>query len=162
MMQLREGGSRNHIANFSECRVVANTVRLLGNAEPDAAAGSFDRARQGAIVNDLAANARDATNAFEGRRADKDAAAGGSRGFAIATGHPRGRIKHEKEEDEGRNQQRFGQRTAAQLDHQRNKIESACFGASYQFGDIAGRVNDVGVSEEKIVRHDRLGMPQTF
>ena len=73
-----------------------------------------------------------------------------------------GRIEHEEEKDEGRDQQRFGQRAAAQLDHQRNKIEVFCFGARHQFGDVIGPVDDVGVGEEQIIRCERRRVFQTF
>ena len=66
MMQLRESGSRNHGANFGEGCVVANAVRFIRNAEPDAAAGSLDGARQSAIVDDLAANSGNAADAIQG------------------------------------------------------------------------------------------------
>ena len=65
----------------------------------------------------------------------------------IAPGNPCGRIEHEKEKDERRNQQSFGERAASQLYHQGNKIELVCFGARDQLGDGIWAVDDVGVGE---------------
>ncbi len=41
VMKLRESGSRNHGADFGESAVVANAARVVGDAEPDAAAGAL-------------------------------------------------------------------------------------------------------------------------
>ncbi len=75
---------------------------------------------------------------------------------------PGRRIEHEEEKDEGRDQQRFGKRTAAQLDHQRNQIQVSRFGARHQFGDVVWPVDDVGIGEEQIVGRERSRVFQTF
>ena len=65
MVQLREGGSRNHVANFGEAAIGANAARVIGDSEPNAAAGALDGARESAIVDDCVANALDSTDAIE-------------------------------------------------------------------------------------------------
>ncbi len=86
---------------------------------------------------------------------DQDTTSGGRGGPAIAPVHPGGRIEHEEEKDEGRDQQGFGERAAAQLDHQRNKIQILLFRREHQFGDVVWPVDDVGVGEQEIVRRER-------
>src|SRR5258708_7133258 len=100
MIQLRECSPRNHGANFGEGCVVPDAVSFFGDAEPDAATGAFDGPRQSAIVDDLAPNALDAANTFEGAGTNQDTAAGRRRSFAIAPRHPLRWIKHEEEKDE--------------------------------------------------------------
>ena len=153
--KLREGGSRNHGANFGESSVVANAGGIVGDAEPNAAAARLTaraRAQSSMISPRMLAMPPMRSRALGRIRIQPPAAAAVLRS---APGHPGRRIEHEEEKDEGRDQQGFSQRTAAQLDHQRNQIEVVCFGARHQFGDVIWPVDDVGIGEEQIVRRER-------
>src|ERR1700719_3334360 len=118
MLKLGEGGPGNHGANFAEGSVIANTARIVGHAQPDASAGALDGAGERAVVDDFATNALDSTDAIEGAWTNENVASARRGGFAIAPAHPTGRIEHEEEKYESRDQQCFGQRAASQLYHE--------------------------------------------
>src|SRR5271154_6852294 len=105
MAELSESGSREPGADFGESIVVANADGVVGHAEPDGSAGSFDGAGQSAIVDDCVANSGNTTDGFERRGTDENTTAGGGSGPAIALIYPDRRIEHEKEKDKGWDQQ---------------------------------------------------------
>ena len=117
MVELGEGGARNHAADFAEGAVMADAGGGVAEAQPDASAAVLDGAGQGAIVDQFAADALDAADAFQGGAPDENAAAGRARGAVARIANPGGRIEQEEEEDERGNQRLFGEGAAVQADH---------------------------------------------
>src|SRR5271157_5734303 len=101
-MQLRESAARNHTSDFAESPIRPDAVGVFAEPQPHPSAGAFDGACESAIVNEFAADGRDAADFFEHSVADQHAPAGRSRGCAARAPYPGGRIEQEKEEDEGR------------------------------------------------------------
>ena len=85
--------------------------------------------------------------------AHQHAAAGGRGDCALRPVHPGERIEHLEEEDEGRNVGVLGEALAAQLDHQRRQHQAAWLSAcaTSRLHGI-GRVHDIGVGEQQIIR----------
>src|SRR5580658_9475403 len=104
MAELGERGARDHGTDLRCGRVATQATGLAGERQTDAPAAVLDRAPQGAVVDDLRTDGREATQALERLRPNENAAAGG-RGNPSSRGcDPRRRIKFEKEEHERRNQ----------------------------------------------------------
>src|SRR5690242_8525476 len=99
MPQLPKSRARNHAADLAERAVAANAAGFRSHAEPDFA-GPLDDFGQSAVVNQLAANGRDPTDARERLPANQDAASGGARGRVPRACGPRRRVEHEKEKYE--------------------------------------------------------------
>ena len=87
--------------------------------------------------------------------ADQHAAAGGGRHRALPPIHAGERVKHLKEEDECRDIGALGEALAAQLHHQRCQHEPVGFGVRDQPADGIGRVHDIGIGEQEIIRWRR-------
>jgi len=137
MPELRERGARNHTANFGESVVVANAASGLSDPNPDIAI-LLNGASERTIVDQLAANGRDSSDARQSVGPNQDAAA--SRAHA-----PRRRIELEKEVDEGRNQRTLWECPALQFDHIGSQIQIVSFSARDQARDIVRCMHDVRI-----------------
>ena len=71
---------------------------------------------------------------------------------------PGERVKHLKEENEGRDEQPLGKTLAAQFDHQRSQNETARLRAGNEAREHVRLIDNVGIGEEQIVRLRRHGL----
>src|ERR1017187_3595444 len=112
MVELREGAARNHAPEFAEGPIGPDAVRGFAEPEPHPSAGALDRAGQGAIVDELAADGFDAADFLQSPVADQHASAGRSGGGVARATNPGRRVQQEKEKDEGRRQGAFARSAA--------------------------------------------------
>src|SRR5450631_3076381 len=96
MMQLIEGGSRDHSAHFGERLVGPCAVRRRRQAQPPAAASLDNRASQRTVVDDFTANRVKTADPPQRLWTNQDAA-------ARCSGRLSRRIQHEEEKYECRN-----------------------------------------------------------
>src|SRR5580704_12132605 len=125
--ELREGSACDHVADFGESGVGAEASALAGEAHPDVCfsyvaheRGTFDGASEGAIVNDFAANGGEAADAIERVAAKEDTAAGGSGDTRSWAGDFFGRIEHDEEKEEWRDEEFFRESFRAEQNHERS------------------------------------------
>src|SRR6185312_10289694 len=119
MMQLVEGCSRDHAPDFAERSVATDAFVVCAQSQPNSAAAPLDGLRQGAIVDNFAADRRQAADFFQSFWADQNAAARCSRGLLPVQCDPAWWIKHEEEEYEGRYQDLLRRCFASQPHHVR-------------------------------------------
>ena len=84
--------------------------------------------------------------------AHQHAAAGGGRHCALRPIHPAERIEHLKEENECRDVGALGEAFAPQLHHERCEHQALALGMSDQPAEGFGRMHDVGVGQQQIIR----------
>ena len=118
--QLGEGGTRHHPAEVREGRIGAQAQRLLRQAEPDPAA-PLHQGGKGAIVDQRAAQGRQAARLRQRLPRDQHAAARGRGRAPARIIDPGKRVEHLEKENKGGNEPAFRRALAAQLHHQRGE-----------------------------------------
>ena len=119
----------------------------LRQSEPDRPLPLHERAER-AIVDQRAAQRLEPAGRGEGFAPHQHAAAGCRCSAPAGIVHPRERIEHLEEEDEGRNEPSLGCAFAAKLHHQRGKDALSRAGDRNEPRKHMGRVGDVGVAEQ--------------
>ena len=132
-------------------RVLANALRVIAEAQPDPAAGGFDGAGKGAIVDQFARDARDAADAFQRVAADQDAASRRARGGSCGDRESRRADRAGKRRRRRRGSAPAPPRAAGKADHVRHEVVVAFEGAGDKAGEWVGRVDDIGVGEQDVV-----------
>jgi hypothetical protein len=155
VVELRERGAGDHVADFGEGGVGAEAAAFAGDAHPYVGVLSFgtrpfDGAGERAVVDDFAADGGEAADAFKRVAAQEDAAAGGSGDARFWVGDFFRRIEHEEEEEKRRDEEALGQSFCAEKDHEGVEGEVVLLGAADQARKSVGGVDDVGVGEPEV------------
>ena len=118
----------------------------------------FEIFSERAVVDQGVADRRHAAGLPQHVAAHQHAAAGRARRRATRIVDPGERVKHLKEENEGRDEQPLGKTLAAQLHHQRGENETAGLRAGNEARQHVRLIDNVGVGEEHVVRLKRQGL----
>src|SRR6266446_9499103 len=102
--KLREGRTRDQVANFGEGFVPTETDTGTGDAHPDFSAGSFYSSGESAIVNHFVSNGCKPADAFVRGTPQQNASARGTGGSLLRVRDPARRIEHQEKIQERRNQ----------------------------------------------------------
>src|SRR5215467_11798030 len=100
MVKLRERGARDHIADLRRRGIGAQAAAGAGEAHPDSSPGTFDRAGESAVVDDLAADCGEAADAFQSGTAQEQAATRRAGSLLASAENPARRIEHQEEVEE--------------------------------------------------------------
>ncbi len=145
--ELHVGCAGDHVPDFAGAGVNAKRESVRRVAEPDAAAGGFDLAGEGAVVDEGLADALDAVDAAKRDMGDENGSSGCGGKARAWIGRAAEGIEHLEEEDEGGNQGALGEGGAAKADHLRDEVATFRFGLGYEAGDVVRRVLDVGIGQ---------------
>src|SRR6185312_11565064 len=133
MMQLVEGCSRDHAPDFAERSVATDAFVVCAQSQPNSAAAPLDGLRQRAIVDDFAADCRQAADFVQRFWADQNAAARCSGGLLPVRCDPAWRVKHEEEEYESRYKGFLRRCFASQAHHVGDEVARPRLRYSHQF-----------------------------
>jgi len=129
-----------------------------GVAEPDAAPGGFDGAGQGAIVDQLAADAGDTLDTLHRRARHQNGSTRSGSEAAVRVGDPGEGVQHLEEEYESWDQGALGRGLTVEADHLGYEVEMGGLDLGDQGGEMALRVLDVCVGKQEVIGGLRPGV----
>ena len=118
----------------------------------------FEIFSERAVVDQGVADRRHAAGLPQHVAAHQHAAAGRACCRTTRIVDPGERVKHLKEENEGRDEQPLGKTFATQFHHQRSQNETTRLRAGNEACENVRLIDNVGVGEEQVVRRKRHGL----
>src|SRR5438046_1025015 len=117
MLQLCEGGARDHVLNVLPALVFPDATGLASGSQPQPSSVLFNSASECTIVNQLVTYDVNSTDACKCGGPDQHASASRSCSPPASLPYPAWRVEHEKEKNKCRYQRALGQGLAAQFHH---------------------------------------------